>query len=92
MQNSQWLPDLDFRPQPITETELSTGRYRSISAEGCKVDLQAPYSAGTNLRIALQHRARTYRINRAQNGDGTHRHGVQRRAWPSAVDQIHDSH
>src|SRR5206468_4241771 len=44
----------DFRPQPITETELSTGRYRSISAEGCKVDLQTPYSAGTNLRIALQ--------------------------------------
>jgi DEAD/DEAH box helicase domain-containing protein len=47
----------------VNDPEPLLGRYRSICAEGTTLDLRDA-DAGTNLRIGVQHQARTYRLNR----------------------------
>jgi DEAD/DEAH box helicase domain-containing protein len=54
----------DFWPRQIDDTQHAGGRYRSICAEGRRVDLEPAEPVGTNLRTSLLHQGRTYRINR----------------------------
>ena len=58
----------DFFPKPIEATELATGRYRSICAEGAVIDLQPRAPESTNVRTSLR-QARTYRLNRGPQTD-----------------------
>jgi hypothetical protein len=54
----------NFHPDPVADGERASGRFRSICAEGRRVDLQPEHPVGTNLRTSLGPPVRTYRLNR----------------------------
>lgn len=60
----------DFKPDSVDEDDLSSGRHRTVAAEGCEVILNT--IDGCNLALHLKHRSQIFQLNRGTaNGDGT---------------------